>query len=112
MKGRKHAVFVPELYSNIDKDSEEKFEYMFLVKIASKGTSLIFPSVSQLALIGKLQARADLNTFEYENKESRESINNAKRSNWSSFEVAPYRNPDMSQPQGRSSSTEADDGSF
>ena len=32
--------FFPELYSHIDKNSGEKFKYMFLVKIASKGTSL------------------------------------------------------------------------
>ena len=31
--------FFLELYSNIDKNSGEKFEGMFLVKIASKGTS-------------------------------------------------------------------------
>ena len=30
-----------ELYSHIDKNSGEKFEDMFLVKIASKGTSLM-----------------------------------------------------------------------
>ena len=59
---------------------------------------LIFPSASQLALISALQARAELNAFEYENKESRESNNNhTKRLNWSSFEEAPYRNHDMSQ---------------
>ena len=33
--------FFQELYSHIDKNSGEKFEYMFLVKIASKVTSLI-----------------------------------------------------------------------
>ena len=33
--------FFLELYSHIDKNSGEKFEDMFLVKIASKGTSLI-----------------------------------------------------------------------
>ena len=33
--------FFQELYSHIDKNSGEKFEDMFLVKIASKGTSLI-----------------------------------------------------------------------
>ena len=32
-----------ELYSHIDKKSWEKFVYMFLVKIASKGTSLSEP---------------------------------------------------------------------
>ena len=32
--------FFPELYSHIDKNPGEKFEHMFLVKIASKGTSL------------------------------------------------------------------------
>ena len=32
--------FFQELYSHIDKNSGEKFEDMFLVKIASKGTSL------------------------------------------------------------------------
>ena len=31
----------PELYSYIHKNSGERFEYMFLVKIASKGTSLL-----------------------------------------------------------------------
>ena len=58
---------------------------------------LIFASASQLALIGSLQARAKLSAFEYENKESRESNNHTKRSNWSSFKEAPDRNPDMSQ---------------
>ena len=33
--------FFHELYSHIDKNSREKFEDMFLVKTASKGTSLI-----------------------------------------------------------------------
>ena len=32
--------FSQELYSHIDKNSGEKFEDMFLVRIASKGTSL------------------------------------------------------------------------
>ena len=32
--------FFQELFSDIDKNSGEKFEGMFLVKIASKGTSL------------------------------------------------------------------------
>ena len=32
--------FFQESYSHIDKNSGEKFEDMFLVKIASKGTSL------------------------------------------------------------------------
>ena len=32
--------FFQELYSHIDKNSGEKFEDMFLVKIASKGTFL------------------------------------------------------------------------
>ena len=32
--------FFQGLYSHIDKNSGEKFEDMFLVKIASKGTSL------------------------------------------------------------------------
>ena len=32
--------FFQELYSHMDKNSGEKFEDMFLVKIASKGTSL------------------------------------------------------------------------
>ena len=32
--------FFQELYSHIDKNSGEKFEDMFLVKIAKKGTSL------------------------------------------------------------------------
>ena len=32
--------FFQELYSHIDKNSGETFEDMFLVKIASKGTSL------------------------------------------------------------------------
>ena len=35
--------------------------------------------------------------FEYENKKCRESSNNTRRPNWSSFKEAPYRNPDMSQ---------------
>ena len=56
---------------------------------------LIFPSASQLALIG-LQTPIKLGAFEYENKESRESNNHTKRLNWSSFKEAPYRNPDMS----------------
>ena len=34
-------VFFQELYSHIDKNSGKKFEDMFFVKIASKGTSLI-----------------------------------------------------------------------
>ena len=33
--------FFQELYSHIDKNSGEKFEDMFLAKIASKGTSLM-----------------------------------------------------------------------
>ena len=33
--------FFQELYSQIDKNSEKKCKDMFLVKIASKGTSLI-----------------------------------------------------------------------
>ena len=33
--------FFQELYSHFDKNSGEKFEDMFLVKIASKGTSLM-----------------------------------------------------------------------
>ena len=33
-------VFFQELYSHIDKNSWEKFQDMFLVKIANKGTSL------------------------------------------------------------------------
>ena len=33
--------FFQELYSHIDKNLGEEFEDMFLVKIASKGTSLI-----------------------------------------------------------------------
>ena len=32
--------FVQKLFSHIDKNSEGKFEDMFLVKIANKGTSL------------------------------------------------------------------------
>ena len=39
-KGRQHAIFFPELYSHIEKNSGEKFEHMLFVKIASKGTSL------------------------------------------------------------------------
>ena len=35
--------FFQELHSHIDKNSGEKSEDMFLVKIASKGTSLINP---------------------------------------------------------------------
>ena len=58
---------------------------------------LIFPIASQLALIGLLQACAKLSAFESENKESRESNNHTKNSNWSSFKEAPYRNPDTSQ---------------
>ena len=58
----------------------------------------IYSSASQLALyIGQSQARAKLSAFEYENKESRESSNHIKRSNWSFFKEAPYRNLDMSQ---------------
>ena len=34
---------------------------------------LTFPSESQLALIGQLQARAKLSAFEYENEESKET---------------------------------------
>ena len=58
---------------------------------------LIFPSASQLALIGYLQASAKLNAFEYESKESRESNKHTKRQNWLSFKEAPYRNEDTSQ---------------
>ena len=57
---------------------------------------LIFPSASQLALTGQLQARAKLSAYEYEYKESRESNNHTKRLNWLSFKEAPYRNPDTS----------------
>ena len=39
---------------------------------------LIFPSASQLPLIGQLQARAKLSAFEYENKESRKVITTPK----------------------------------
>ena len=39
--------FFPELYSHIDKNSGEKFEDMFLVKIESKETSLISVSKSK-----------------------------------------------------------------
>ena len=38
-----------------------------------------------------------LSAFEYENKESRESNNHTKTSNWSSFKETLYRNVDMSQ---------------
>ena len=55
---------------------------------------LILSSASQLALIGKLQARAKLSASEYENKESN---NHAIRPNWSSFKEAPNRNPHMGQ---------------
>ena len=58
---------------------------------------LIFPSASQLTLIGELQARPKLSAFEYENKKSLESNNHTKRLNWSSFKESPYRNHDMSQ---------------
>ena len=58
---------------------------------------LIFPSTSQLARIGLLQALAQLSAFEYQNKDSRKSNNHTERSNWSSFKEAPYRSPDMSQ---------------
>ena len=34
--------FFQELYSHIDKNSGEKFEDMFLVKLANKGTSLSY----------------------------------------------------------------------
>ena len=54
---------------------------------------LIFPSASQSAPTGKLQARAKLSAFEYENQEGRGSSNHA---NWSSFKETPYRNPDTS----------------
>ena len=54
---------------------------------------LIFPSASQLALIGQLQVRAKLSAFEYGNKASSESSNHTKRLNWSSFKEAPYRTP-------------------
>ena len=43
--------FLEELYSNIDKNSEEKFEDTFLVRIATKGTSLngvIYGRISEL----------------------------------------------------------------
>ena len=40
---------------------------------------VIFPSAFQVALTGKLQARATLNAYEYENKESREGNNRTKR---------------------------------
>ena len=44
--------FFQELYSHIDKNSGKKFEDMFLVKIASKGTSLIaFELVNPLLYI-------------------------------------------------------------
>ena len=35
--------FFPELYSHIDMNSGEKSEYMFFIKIASKGISLNSP---------------------------------------------------------------------
>ena len=50
---------------------------------------LIFPRASQLAFIGKLEARARLSNFEYEIKESRETNDH--------FKEAAYRNQDMSQ---------------
>ena len=37
--------FFQELYSHIDKNSGEKFEDMFLGKIANKGTSLIISTL-------------------------------------------------------------------
>ena len=37
--------FFQELYSHVDKNSGEKFEDMFLVKIGSKGTSINFCTV-------------------------------------------------------------------
>ena len=40
------SFFFQELYSYIDKNSEEKFEDTFLVKIANKGTPL-----SELAVV-------------------------------------------------------------
>ena len=40
--GNMQFFFLQELYSHIDKNSGEKFEDKFLVKIASKRTSLIF----------------------------------------------------------------------
>ena len=43
--------FFLELYSHIDKNSMETFEGMFLVKIASKGTSL----KDQICIISKLK---------------------------------------------------------
>ena len=54
---------------------------------------LIFPSASQLTLIGLLQARAKLSAFENENKVEKVIIT-IKRLNWSSFKEAPYRIPD------------------
>ena len=35
-------IFFQKLYSHIDKNAGDKLENMFLVKIASKGTSLKF----------------------------------------------------------------------
>ena len=45
----------------------------------------IFPSASQLALIGLLHARAKLIAFKYKNKENRESDNHTTRLNWSPY---------------------------
>ena len=56
--------FFQELYSHIDKNSGEKFEDMFLVKTASKGTSLIrikgfcvrkFDGLARSKILGILQ---------------------------------------------------------
>ena len=54
-----------------------------------------FMRVHMICLI--FSSASCISSFEYENKESRKSINHTGRSNWSSFKEAPYRNPDMSQ---------------
>ena len=45
----------------------------------------MFPSTSQSAVIGQLQAHPKLSVFEYENKDSRESENHTERPNCPSF---------------------------
>ena len=69
-----------------DKDQTSEIYYVmvktFLIQLLILRVymiCLLFPSASQLALVGLLQAHGKLSAFEYENKESRESNNGTKR---------------------------------
>ena len=55
--------FFQEFYSYIDRNSGEKFENVFLIKIANKGTSLRMVDLRALARDGGLQGFPGLETL-------------------------------------------------